>query len=67
MMMLINTQIEDHSVKSNVVRNRIVQLVGNLLHIEPFTHSYHNGWDSIGYNINSMDIHANLAKLISTP
>ena len=45
---IIDTPIEQHSKKPNIVRNKIIQLVGNLPRIELFARQKVEGWDSWG-------------------
>jgi N6-adenosine-specific RNA methylase IME4 len=45
-----------HSVKPPIVRDRIVQLFGNLSRIELFARQKIDGWDSIGYDIDGMSV-----------
>lgn len=48
---VIDTPIEGHSKKPMVVRDRIVELCGNLPRIELFARETCNGWDSWGNEI----------------
>lgn len=45
---IIDTHIEEHSKKPNIVRERIVELVGDLPRIELFARQTSEGWDSWG-------------------
>lgn len=45
---LIQTPIERHSKKPNIVRDRIVQLMGDLPRIELFARQETDGWDAWG-------------------
>jgi N6-adenosine-specific RNA methylase IME4 len=38
------------------VRDRIVQLLGDLPRIELFAREKAEGWDAIGYEVNGLDI-----------
>lgn len=49
----IKTRIERHSKKPNVVRNRIVELCGEVPRIELFAREKFGGWDSWGNEIDS--------------
>jgi len=48
---VIDTPIEIHSKKPEIVRDRIVQLCGNLPRIELFARQKTEGWDSWGNEI----------------
>lgn len=48
---VIDTPIEIHSKKPEIVRDRIVQLCGNLPRIELFARQKVDGWDSWGNEI----------------
>ena len=43
----------EHSKKPNEVRERIVELVGNLPRVELFAREKHEGWDVWGNEIES--------------
>ena len=45
-----------HSAKPPEIRDRIVSLCGNLPRVELFARDLCNGWDSIGNEIDGMDI-----------
>jgi N6-adenosine-specific RNA methylase IME4 len=45
---VIETVIEEHSKKPNIVREKIVELCGDLPRIELFARQKIEGWDSIG-------------------
>lgn len=62
---IIATPIRKHSQKPDEVRDKIVQLLGDLPRIELFAREKTDGWDSIGFNIDGMDIKESLDKLIS--
>lgn len=55
-----------HSSKPPEVRDRIVNLVGNLPRIELFARNKTPGWDSIGNEIDGQDIRDALQKIIET-
>jgi len=48
---LIRSRIEGHSKKPDIVRNRIVELIGNLPRIELFARKSTPGWDSWGNEV----------------
>jgi N6-adenosine-specific RNA methylase IME4 len=50
---IIETPIERHSKKPNEVRDRIVELMGNLPRVELFAREKADGWDSWGNEIES--------------
>ena len=48
---IIDTHIEEHSKKPAIVRNKIVELVGDLPRIELFARQYSEGWDCGGNEV----------------
>lgn len=50
---IIDTSIEEHSKKPGIVRDKIVELVGDLPRIELFAREKVKGWDSWGNEIES--------------
>jgi N6-adenosine-specific RNA methylase IME4 len=48
---IIDTPIEEHSKKPAIVRNRIVELMGNLPRIELFARQKTEGWDVWGNEV----------------
>jgi N6-adenosine-specific RNA methylase IME4 len=52
----IVTKIEGHSKKPDIVRNRIVELCGDVPRIELFARQQYSGWDAIGNEIDGRDI-----------
>ena len=48
---VIDTPIEGHSKKPDVVRDKIIKLVGNLPRIELFARSKTDGWDVFGNEV----------------
>lgn len=50
---LIFEPIEKHSKKPEIVRDKIIQLVGDLPRVELFARQKHKGWDSWGNEIES--------------
>ena len=51
-----------HSKKPDEVRNRILSLVGDVPRIELFARETYPGWDSIGFDIDGMNIADSLKK-----
>ncbi|OJU08709.1 MAG: DNA methyltransferase [Clostridiales bacterium 43-6] len=60
---VVDTPIEQHSKKPDVVRNRIVELLGNIPRIELFARSECDGWMCLGNEIDDMDIRESLPKI----
>lgn len=54
-----------HSQKPDEVRDKIVQLCGDLPRIELFAREKKNGWDSMGSGVDNLDINESLNKLIN--
>lgn len=52
-----------HSVKPPVVRDRIIQLFGDLPKIELFARQRVEGWDAIGQGIDGMDIKESIERV----
>jgi N6-adenosine-specific RNA methylase IME4 len=50
---IIDTPIEHHSKKPDIVRNKITELLGDLPRIELFAREKADGWDSWGNEIES--------------
>ena len=53
---IIDTHIEIHSKKPDCVRDKIVELCGDIPRIELFARERVEGWNSVGYNIDGNDI-----------
>jgi N6-adenosine-specific RNA methylase IME4 len=53
---VIATPIEEHSKKPDIVRDKIVELMGDLPRVELFCRHPAQGWDSIGNEIDGKDI-----------
>lgn len=53
---LVESQREAHSKKPDEIRKRIVELVGDLPRIELFATEKTDGWISLGYEINGIDL-----------
>ena len=50
---IVDTPIERHSKKPDEVRNRIVELMGDVPRIELFAREHTAGWDVFGNEVNS--------------
>jgi len=48
---VIDERIQEHSKKPDIVRNKIVELCGDLPRIELFAREKHEGWDSWGNEV----------------
>ena len=48
---VIDTPVQEHSTKPEIVRKKIVQLMGDLPRIELFARYERNGWDAYGNEI----------------
>jgi N6-adenosine-specific RNA methylase IME4 len=53
---IVDTPIEAHSRKPDVVRGRIVELMGDVARIELFAREQHEGWVCLGNEIDGKDI-----------
>ena len=53
-----------HSAKPAIIRDKIVQLMGDLPRIELFARQRTHGWDCLGNEIDGMDIQKKLSTLI---
>lgn len=62
---IIDTPIREHSQKPDEVRDRIIDLMGDRPRIELFAREKTEGWTSIGYDIDGLDIKESLDKLIA--
>ena len=62
---VIDSPIEEHSKKPYEVREKIVQLFGDLPRIELFARQTSKGWDCMGNEINGKDIQQELNEMIS--
>jgi len=62
---LVIAERTKHSKKPDEVRDRIVELMGDLPRIELFAREVHNGWDCLGNDIDGKDIRESLQELIS--
>jgi N6-adenosine-specific RNA methylase IME4 len=54
-----------HSVKPPIIRDRIVQLFGNISRVELFARQKVDGWDAIGYGIDGISIQDKIKKISS--
>lgn len=61
---IIDTPIEKHSKKPEVVRDRIVELFGDLPRIELFARQKREGWVCVGNEIDGKDIREALKEMI---
>ena len=59
------SKIRKHSQKPDEVRDRIVQLMGNLPRIELFATQEYDGWKCIGNKIDGKDIRESLKEIIA--
>ena len=53
---VLESKIEKHSKKPNVIKTRIVELMGDLPRIELFAREKTSGWDCMGNEINGEDM-----------
>ena len=61
---IIDTPIEKHSQKPDVVRDRIVELFGDVPRIELFARQRAEGCDSLGNEIDGQDIQLAIKRII---
>lgn len=61
---VVMSPIQKHSQKPNEVRNRIVELCGNIPRLEIFAREKYDGWDCVGNEIDGLDIRDSLNKII---
>lgn len=59
---VIMSPVMGHSKKPTIIRERIVQLMGDLPRIELFARKKVEGWDCLGYDINGVDIREALKR-----
>ena len=62
---VIMTPVEEHSKKPYVVRDKIVEICGDIPRIELFAREKYNGWDCLGNDIDGKDIKDSIQELIS--
>lgn len=60
---IIESPVEKHSKKPGIVRDKIVELLGNEKRIELFAREKIDGWNAIGYEIDGLDIRESLKRL----
>lgn len=60
---VVDTPLEGHSKKPDIVRERIVELVGDLPRAELFAREVHPGWVCVGNEIDGMDIRDAIEQL----
>ena len=60
---VVDTPLECHSRKPDIVRERIVELVGDLPRAELFAREMHPGWVCVGNEIDGMDIRDAIGQL----
>ena len=63
---LVASPIERHSKKPDCVRDRIVELCGDIPRIELFAREAAPGWDALGNEIDGRDIRDALPEVINT-
>lgn len=57
------SHLQEHSKKPDIIRDKIIQLVGDLPRIELFAREKTEGWDAIGNEINGQDIRETLENM----
>lgn len=60
---VVDSRIGRHSEKPNEVRDKIVNLIGDLPRIELFAREKTIGWDALGYDIDGQDIRKALQEI----
>ena len=60
---IVDTSIETHSKKPEVVRERIAELMGDVSRIELFARKQTEGWMCLGNEIDGMDIRDAIEKV----
>lgn len=58
----MDTPIEDHSKKPDLVRKRIVELMGDLTRIELFDRIETKGWDTFGNEVKERTFMENMIE-----
>lgn len=61
---VVDTPIEQHSKKPDIIRERIVALMGDVPRIELFARQQIDGWVCIGNEINGLDIRDSINTLV---
>lgn len=59
----IATRIEKHSAKPSIVRERIVDLMGDIPRVELFAREKYEGWDAMGYDIDGKGIRESIEAM----
>lgn len=60
---LVDTPLEAHSKKPDIVREKIVEMAGDLPRAELFAREVYPGWTCVGNEIDGMDIRDAIEKL----
>jgi len=60
---VIDTPIEGHSKKPDIVRKKIVELIGDIPRVELFARHKYDGWVCLGNEIDGMDIRDSINQL----
>ncbi|MPN22670.1 hypothetical protein SDC9_170053 [bioreactor metagenome] len=60
---IVDTPIEEHSKKPDIVRERIVELCGDLPRVELFARQVYEGWVCLGNEIDGLDIRESMKRL----
>lgn len=60
---ICDARIMEHSRKPDEIRNRIVELCGDIYRIELFARQKVSGWDAVGDEIDGMDIREAIQKV----
>lgn len=60
---IVDTPVEEHSKKPDIVREKIVELAGDLPRAELFARNEYPGWVCVGNEIDGMDIRDSLRML----
>ena len=60
---IVDTPVEAHSKKPDIVREKIVELVGDLPRAELFARKQFPGWVCVGNEIEGMDIRESIEVL----
>ena len=60
----IAAKVEEHSVKPDIFRTRIVELMGDVSRIELFANKKVQGWESLGYGVDGQNIFESIKQFI---
>ena len=60
---IVDTPIEAHSKKPDVIREKIVELAGDVPRVELFARKQYEGWVCLGNEIDGMDIRESITLL----